>query len=28
LLEEGGGRWQLRAWLVFADEPKPGAAQA
>ncbi len=28
LLEEREGLWQLRAWLVFADEPKPGAAQA
>lgn len=28
LLEQQEGVWRLRAWLVFADEPKPGAAQA
>jgi Cu+-exporting ATPase len=28
LLEQVGQAWQLRAWLTFADEPKPGAARA
>ena len=27
LLQAHEGLWCLRAWLVFADEPKPGAAQ-